>query len=710
MRIEKYFLMTDYSLCEVILNGDSPIPMRVIDGVVQPVVSTTAEQRLARKNELKARCNLLMALPDKHQLKFNIHKDAKTLMEAIEKRFGGNKETKKVQKTLFKQQYENFTGLSSESIDQIHDRLQKLINQLETLGESLSQEDINLKFLRSLPVGWRTHTLIWRNKTELEDQSLDDLFNSLKIYEAEVKISAVNSVSVASTKVHVFALPNVDTLSDAIIYSFFASQSNCPRLDNDDLKQIDANDLEEMDLKWQMSMLTMRTRRSPKDNRNKKTQRRNVPVETSTSNALVSHSESDVSMPTTLVYARYKSGEGYHAVHPPFTGTFMPFKPDLVFHDAPTVNKTIPTTFNVEPSTTKPTQDLTLLNKPSAPIIKDWVSDLEDESEGIPTASDEFPLPEEVPTASEEKFHLLNKRYATADKDCISNEDKEMEHSNTTPAKILILDIGKFKQWKFRIQQYLQNEHYALWEVIEFGDSYEAPKDGAAIDQQVMEIREELLQSLLKTCKRGRMTSRGDLDTMSLDDLYNHQKVYEPEVQKKLDSQNMAFISSANNSSENEEVNTAGVSTASANVAAASISFDTACAYITSQSNGSQIKYKDINHIDEDDIKEMDIKWNMALLNMRADRFWKKTGKKISIQSIYVAGFDKSKVECFNCHKMGHFARECRAPRSQERGRRENIRQGSKEEEQAPKALIAIDGVGWDWSYDMCLNTHIFDP
>nr|GEZ23807.1 hypothetical protein [Tanacetum cinerariifolium] len=96
-------------------------------------------------------CGLRVLYPDKHQLKFNIHKDAKSLMEAIEKRFGGNKETKKVEKTLLKQQYENFSGQSSESLDQIHDRLQKLISQLEILSESISQEDINLKFLRSLP-------------------------------------------------------------------------------------------------------------------------------------------------------------------------------------------------------------------------------------------------------------------------------------------------------------------------------------------------------------------------------------------------------------------------------------------------------------------------------------------------------------------------------------------------------------------------------
>nr|GFC23410.1 hypothetical protein [Tanacetum cinerariifolium] len=98
-------------------------------------------------------------------------------------------------------------------------------------------------------------------------------------------------------------------------------------------------------------------------------------------------------------------------------------------------------------------------------------------------------------------------------------------------------------------------------------------------------------------------------------------------------------------------------------------------------------------------MEEMDIKWNMALLSMRADKFWKRTGKKISIQGSDVAGFDKSKVECFNCHKMGHFTRECRAPRSQERARKESYRQGSKAEEKSSKALMAIDGIGWDWSY-----------
>nr|GEW54387.1 putative ribonuclease H-like domain-containing protein [Tanacetum cinerariifolium] len=272
MRTEQYFLMTDYSLWEVILNGDSPVPTCIVEGVSQPVAPTTAKQHLARKNELKAHSTLLMALPDKHQLKFNSHKDAKTLMEVIEKRFGGNTETKKVKKTILKQQFKNFTSSSSEGLDQIHDRLQKLVSQLEMHGVSLSQEDVNL------------------NTTD--------------------SVSAIASVSAACVKLPASPLPNFD---------------------NEDLKQIDVDDLEEMDLRWQMAMLTMRARRflqktginlgatrttpmsfdmskvecynchrkvhfarecrSPKDQRRPGTvepQRRTVPVETSTSNALVS--------------------------------------------------------------------------------------------------------------------------------------------------------------------------------------------------------------------------------------------------------------------------------------------------------------------------------------------------------------------------------------------------------------------------------------
>nr|GEV53742.1 ribonuclease H-like domain-containing protein [Tanacetum cinerariifolium] len=384
-------------------------------------------------------------------------------MEAIKKRFGGNKETKKVQKTLLKQQYENFTGSSSESLDQIHERPQKLISQLEILGESLSQEDINLNFLRSLPTEWRTHTLIWRNKTNLEEQSLDDLFNSLKIYEAKVKsssfaststqniafvssqnidntnelVSAVASVSAACAKILVSALPNVDTLSNARTGRNL--RENRPTSMGFDMSKVECYNCHR---KGHFA----RECRSPKDTRRNvaaKPKRRNVPVETSTSNKAeqerddlklklekfqmssknLSHllasqindktgldyntqvftssmfncdeifsSKTDESLPSSPKYDRYHSGDGYHDVSPPYTRTFMPPKPDLVFHNAPNVNETVHTAFNVELSLTKPDKELS--HRPSTPIIKDWVSDSEDDSEAeLPQNAPSFVQP-----------------------------------------------------------------------------------------------------------------------------------------------------------------------------------------------------------------------------------------------------------------------------------------------------------------------------
>nr|GFA51939.1 hypothetical protein [Tanacetum cinerariifolium] len=203
-----------------------------------------------------------------------------------------------------------------------------------------------------------------------------------------------------------------------------------------------------------------------------------------------------------------------------------------------------------------------------------------------------------------------------------------MKQPNPTFAKILILDTGKFKQWKFKIQQYLQNEHYALWEVIEFGDSYEA--------SQV--VADTGSASKGSTKKKGRTIA-----------------VTTEDMQKRRND------------------------TFGGNKA-------------TKKTKKNQLKQQYRNFK-----AEKKRHWSKLSTDCRP-LFWKNTGKKITIQGTDVAGFDKSKVECFNCHKMDHFARECRAPRSQDRGRRENFKQGSKVEESAPKALIAIDGVGWDWS------------
>ncbi|GJT12926.1 ribonuclease H-like domain-containing protein [Tanacetum coccineum] len=307
MRIKQYIQMINYALWEIIENGNTAPKTTVVEGVKKVIPPTTAEEKAQKRLEVKARSTLMMGIPNEHQLKFNSINDAKLLLEAIEK------------------------------------------SQLEILGETLSQEDVNQKLLRSLSPEWNTHAVVWRNKLELETMSMDDLYNNLKAYEPEVKgtsssntstqnmdfVSSNNSgstneavniahgVSAVSTQVSAANSTNVDNLSDDVIY-----------------------DLEEMDLRWQMAMLTMRARRFLKntgrnvtingidtigfdkskvecynyhkrghfarecrvprnqDNRNRESSKRSVPVETTTSNALISchglgGSDSDVSNDST---------------------------------------------------------------------------------------------------------------------------------------------------------------------------------------------------------------------------------------------------------------------------------------------------------------------------------------------------------------------------------------------------------------------------
>ncbi|GJS77736.1 hypothetical protein Tco_0727617 [Tanacetum coccineum] len=169
MRMEQYIQMIDYSLWEVIENGNARPITKVVEGVETIITPTTAEEKAQRRLELKARSTLLIGIPNEHQLKFNSIKDAKSLLQAVDK--------------------------SSEVLDQTFDRLQKLISQLEIHGESISQEDVNQKFLRSLSPEWNIHTIIWRNKPEIDTLSLDDLYNNLKIYEPEVKGTSSSSTN-----------------------------------------------------------------------------------------------------------------------------------------------------------------------------------------------------------------------------------------------------------------------------------------------------------------------------------------------------------------------------------------------------------------------------------------------------------------------------------------------------------------------------------
>ncbi|GJR72763.1 UBN2 domain-containing protein [Tanacetum coccineum] len=171
-------------------------------------------------------------------------------------------------------------------------------------------------------------------------------------------------------------------------------------------------------------------------------------------------------------------------------------------------------------------------------------------------------------------------------------------------------------------------------------------------------------------------------------------------------TQNVAFVSSNSTSSTNGAVNTAhGVTTASTQATAVNsttidnLSDAVICAFFASQPNSPQLDNEDLQQINPDDLEEMDLRWQMAMLTMRARRFLKNTGRKLTVNGTETIGFDKSKVECYNCHKRGHFARECRAPRNQENRNRENTRRVVPVETTTSNALISCDGLGdYDWS------------
>ncbi|GJW60364.1 putative ribonuclease H-like domain-containing protein [Tanacetum coccineum] len=297
MEMEHYLEYIDNDVWKVIQNGNSKKRISTgKDGVIRILPPVTAAEIQAVEKERKAKNILLMAIPKEHMRRFHGMDDAKEIWEAIRTRFGGNANSKKMQKAVFKQQFEAFTISSSEGLEKGYDRFQQLLSQLEAHGAEVSTEDANHKFLRSLPPAWSNLAMTMRTKPDVDTLSIDDLYNNLRVFEQEIQgasktsssaqnvafvsqsKSSTNKVKSGFTGAYSTCTPSTSStnipekealagFADEVIYSLFAKQSEDWDLLHEDLEQIDDLDIEEMDINWQIAMIAIRMKKFYKKTR-----------------------------------------------------------------------------------------------------------------------------------------------------------------------------------------------------------------------------------------------------------------------------------------------------------------------------------------------------------------------------------------------------------------------------------------------------------
>ncbi|GKB30494.1 ribonuclease H-like domain-containing protein [Tanacetum coccineum] len=291
MKMEYWITNNDMNIWKVIQNGNSlKRTGRDRDGRVIILPPTTADEHIAVQRESKARTTLLQSIPDDHVADFHYMDDARDIWNAVKARFGGNAESKKMRKSMLKQEFSEFRISEAEGLHKGYDRMQKILSQLNQLKAKPEDEDINLKFLRALPSSWSQVALTLKTKGGLELLSFDDLYYKLKTLEVDIKgystfsssqsagpsHSAFVSTTSASKKMSYADSPSYSSSTytapsnsktgshrsgnviEDVLQSFVADTEPEQQLAYEDFEQIEKMDLEEMDLKWQMAMLSVR--------------------------------------------------------------------------------------------------------------------------------------------------------------------------------------------------------------------------------------------------------------------------------------------------------------------------------------------------------------------------------------------------------------------------------------------------------------------
>ncbi|GJT44147.1 putative ribonuclease H-like domain-containing protein [Tanacetum coccineum] len=298
----------------------------------------------------------------------------------------------------------------------------------------------------------------------------------------------------------------------------------------------------------------------------------------------------------------------------------------------------------------------------------------------------------------------------------IQTPTQQAPHTIST-IKLPILKKGEYDIWAMKMEHYLAHTDYPIWEVIQRGNGPKKCGKLSNLDLVAMMNRRrckrvstedaklKFLRSLPSVLSQISliMRTKPGVDSLSFDDLYNKLSVFKPNVKGSTASsssmQNVAFVSKNTNST-NEVSTTYGASSSSGQnpqrEGSSSYTDELMYSFFSNQSSGPQLDHEDLEQLDEFDLEEIDLKWQVAMISMRLKKFYKKTGRKLQFDAKEPVGFDKAKVECYNYHKIGHFARECRSKGNQDSRRRDAGYTGHSEDEQENYALMAFSNSGSD--------------